>query len=344
MSRSQVLQNYEEYLLVKGLNRGLDTIPTNIKLIVQKLDDKVLESTGQDARQLPFDTILNDLMGVETYDQWLDLGGMKVNEYDFDDAAKAEIETAIEMKFEEVEAEFGEVEVAPVVEVVKTEALNTLDILMDDGYGAELQQSLEAAMTTEVIPGRISVTPTVISPEVLASIATTKKTKEVKPKSEKAQKIVTPRVAKQVVNYPLQQAIIQSLLQKIEHTMNFKGCTGVEQGWKEGRQEQFEREFHKLKRSTDSSQYFVRNGITFEVDEVDATIFVMNDGPEFVVLTFDEDFLVILDRNAKLGREKMNLVFAGSPTTESDKLSKVLTRYKAAMTKYNGDVPGAVRW
>lgn len=337
MSKQQTLPNYEEYLLVKGLNQGLDKIPTNIKLIVQKLDDKVLESTGQEAKQLPFETIVNELIGVDSYENWLNLGGLKIEEYEFDDEQKAEIESVIEVKFDDVEAEFETV-VKPVIQ-------STLDVLMETDYETELQTSLNEVLDDSVKPGRIAVTPTVISPEVLASIQSSKTPKTPKVKSEsKATTTKIPSIPKPVINYPLHQILIASLLQKIEHTMNFKDVTGVEVSWKDGRETQFEREFHKLKRSTDSSQYFVRNQMQFEVDAINATMFVMDNGPEFVVFTFDEDFLVILDRNTKLGREKMNLVFAGSPTTESDKLSKVLTRYKAAMTKYNGDVPGAVRW
>ena len=334
-----ILSNYEEYLLVKSLQQGsIDRVPSNIKLIVQKLDDKVLESTGQTAKGLPFETIADELLGVDSYDKWLEFNGMKPNEYEFDDNQKTEIESAIEMKFDEVESLFE----PTIIESVKDR--DTLNVLLEDDYEAELQQSLNAALNddvkSDVKPGKVSVKPVEISADILNQISATKTPKQPKTKQPK----IISTVQKPMIDYPLHMETVNKLLKKIEHTMNLKDVTGVEMNWKEGRQTQFEREFHKLKRSTDSSQYFVRNGIAFDVDATNATIFVMDNGPEFTVFTFDEDFIVILDRNTKVGNKDMNLVFAGSPTTDSDKLSKLLTRYKAAMVKYKGEVPGAIRW
>ena len=182
----QTLTNYEEYLLVKTLEQG--SVPTNIKLIVKQLDDKVLELTGQTAKGLKFETIQDELLGVETIEKWLELGGQKSDQYEFDEDQKTEIESVIGMKFEEVESNF---EVTTVIEQVRDQKI--LNTLLEDDYEASLQQSLSEALDG-VQPGRIPVTPVVIDENLLNQVQSTIKTPKTKTSTPKVKQTKEPKI------------------------------------------------------------------------------------------------------------------------------------------------------
>ena len=358
------LSSFQTYLLVKALQKGFDQTSPKIRMVVEKLEQEINPGS-----EVPFDEVASAVIGTDSYDAYLKGGFSQPDEFELDKTEVEQFLATLDSNLDEIEYEFGEPEVATesepeVPRSLLDSLLDTVDIPADvtdevTEYEMEITQSLEAKLSDTKVETKAvgrKIVPTDISSQLGTTTATPKTVtpKATKEPKTKVAKAVTPKVEKVRFTFTLNEEIVTALLEKIRVVMSFNDVTGHQFNWLDrvsatetesnpNAAIMFERDFHKIKKSSDSRSRLEAAGIPFEIDEVNATGFELDNGPEFVVFTF-ESILVILDRNSKVGNEKMNLVFAGDIVADSDKLNKLLLKYKMAMTRYNNAVPGAIRW
>lgn len=112
---------------------------------------------------------------------------------------------------------------------------------------------------------------------------------------------------------------------------------GVTKNWEDKPIAQLEIEIDKMNENQRIKAHFEANKL--KATDIHIEYFEMTNSPDFSIFTFD-DFVVILDCNAKAGNQKMNVVFPVKYTSWVNHL----TQYKKAMVKYNGCVPGQTSW